>query len=73
MCVCVYVYIVEYYSAIKKSEKNEVLFNNMDGPRGFILSELSDRQRHITYDFTYILNLKITTKNTKQKQTQIWR
>lgn len=55
------------------SEKNEVLFNNIDGPRGLILSEMSDRQRQITYDFTCMLNLKIKTKTTKQKQTEIWR
>ena len=69
----VYIYIVEYYSEIKMSEKNEVLFNNIDGPRGLILSEMSDRQRQITYDFTCMLNLKIKTKTTKQKQTEIWR
>ena len=54
----VYVYIVEYYSEIKMSEKNEVLFNNIDGPRGLILSEMSDRQRNNIW-----LHLHVESKN----------
>ena len=34
----------------------------MDGPRGDMLSEMSDRERHIPYDFIYMWNLNNNIK-----------
>ena len=44
---------MEYYSAIKKSE----ILPCMD-LEGIMLSEISQKERKIPYDFTYIWNLK---------------
>lgn len=41
----------------------------MDCLDSIMLSEMSDRERQMPYDFTYMWNLK--TKQTNQKQTQI--
>ena len=37
----IYRYTMEYYSAIKRT--NNVICSNMDGTRGFILSEVSQK------------------------------
>ena len=52
---------MEYYSAIKKSE----ILPWMD-LEGIMLSEISQKERKIPYDFTYIWNLKNKAKH-KQK------
>ena len=49
---------MEYYSAIKK---NEIMpfAANMDGPGGHhTKSSKSDRERQISYDITYMRDLK---------------
>ena len=53
VCVCVmeyiipYTYIMEYYSAIKKSENNGTC-SNMDGPRDFHAKwSKSDRDKYV--------------------------
>lgn len=33
----------------------------MDGPRGTMLSEISQTKRHIPYDYTFVLNLNNKT------------
>lgn len=60
---CVHVYthththtgIFQYYSAI---EKNLVICNNVGGTEGIMLSEISQRERPIVDNLTYIWNLK---------------
>ena len=55
-----YIYTMEYYSAIKR---NNAICSNMDGPREIItLSEVSQRERQISYDITYMWNLKYEHK-----------
>ena len=40
-------------------EWNLAIYNNMDGPRGYYAKwNMSDRERQIPYDFTYMWNLK---------------
>ena len=51
---------VEYYSAIKKNEILPYAAAWMD-LEGIMLSEISDRERQILYDITYMWNLKNTT------------
>ena len=50
---------MEYYPAIKK-EHNSAICNNMDGPRGYTLSENSQRKKNT------VLHLYMESKNTKQ-------
>ena len=53
-----YIYAMEYYSAIKK-EWNDAICSNMDGPRDYHTKwSKSDRERQISYDITYMWNLK---------------
>ena len=53
-----YMYTVEYYSAIKR-EWNNAIGSNMDGPRNYHIKwSKSDRKRQISYDITYMWNLK---------------
>ena len=53
-----YIYTVKYYSAIKK-EWNNATCSNMDGPRDYhTKGSKSDRERQISYDTTYMWNLK---------------
>ena len=59
------IYIMDYYSAIKKNEILPLATTWMD-VKSIILSEISQRQ--IPYDFTYVWNPK--NKTNKQK-TQI--
>ena len=49
---------MEYYSAIKK-ERNNAICINMDGPRDCHTEwSKSDTERQISYDITYMWNLK---------------
>ena len=57
----VYIYRMEYYSAIKKNEIMPFAATWMI-LEGMMLSEMSDRERQILYDITYIWNLKYKTK-----------
>ena len=51
-------YTMEYYSAIKK-EWNNAICSNTDGPRDYQTKWIkSDRERQISYDITYMWNLK---------------
>ena len=63
---------MEYYSAIKK-EWNNAICSNMDGLRDYHTKwSKSDRERQISYDITYMWNLKEMIQMnlfTKQKQT----
>ena len=53
----VYIYTMEYYSAIKK-EWNNIICRNMDAPRDYHTKwSKSDRERQILYDVTYMWNL----------------
>ena len=56
------VYITEYYSAIKMTKT--CICNNIDEPQGNYIS-MSERERQILYDLTYMWNLK---KQNKTKQ-----
>ena len=56
-----HIYIMEYYSAIKK--KNEIMpfaaaWMDLDH---VMLTEMSDRERQMLYDITYMWKLKNTT------------
>ena len=55
-----YIYTLEYYSAIKKNEILPFAATWMD-LEGIMLSEISQRERQILYDITYMWNLKNTT------------
>ena len=59
ICVCIYIYVCMYIycSAIKKTEIMNSIFSNMGGPRDFILSELSQKEKG-KYHITYMWNLK---------------
>ena len=58
-----YMYTVEYYSAIKKNEIMPFAATWTD-PEIVILSEVkSDREREISYDITYMRNLKRNDTN----------
>ena len=53
-----YIYTMEYYSAIKK-ERNNSICSDMDAPRDCHTEwSTSDRERQISYDITYMWNLK---------------
>ena len=50
----VYIYIIEYYLALKKNERTPSAAKWME-PEVLILSEVkSERERHIPYVITYI-------------------
>ena len=51
-----YIYTTEYYSAIKKNEIMPFAATRMD-LEGMMLSEMSDRERQISYDITNMWNL----------------
>ena len=53
-----YIYTMEYYSAIRK-EWNNATCSNIDGCRDDHTKwSKSDRERQISYDITYMWNLK---------------
>ena len=57
----VYIYTMEYYSAIKKGWNNAI-GSNMDGPRDYHTKwSQSERERQILYDITYMWNLQYGT------------
>ena len=49
--------IIDYYSAIKKNKILQFATTWMD-PECIMLSEISDRERQMVYDFAYMWNLK---------------
>ena len=51
---------MEYYSAIEKNEIMPSAATWMD-PEIIILSEVSEKERQIPYDITYMWNLKYDT------------
>ena len=52
---------MEYYSAIA-IQKNNAICSNMDGPRDYhTKSSKSGREKQISYDITYMWNLKYDT------------
>ena len=54
----VYIYTMEYYSAIEK-EWNITICNQMDGPkRCYAKWNKSDRERQMPEDFTYMCDLE---------------
>ena len=57
VCVCIYMYMAEYYSAIKKNEIKPFAARWMD-LETVILSEVSQRERQISYSTTYMRNRK---------------
>ena len=63
-----------YYSSIKRHDKNFVICKNMDGPWGhYAKLDKWVRERQISYDLTYILNLKKKKKlNLHVKRTDWW-
>ena len=66
-----YIYIMEYYSVIKK-EWNNSICNNIDGPRECHTEcSKSDREGEISYDIPYMWNLKRNDTNelTKHRET----
>ena len=67
--------VVRIYNGIllsHKKEWNNAMWSNMDGPRNYHTKwSKSDRERQISYDITYMWNLKYDTSElTKQKQPQ---
>lgn len=70
MCqyVCVYIHIINYYSATKRSKILLFLTIWMD-VGDIMLSQV--RKRRILYDFTYMQNLKKKKLNEQTKQKQI--
>ena len=55
------VYIVEYYSVIKKTG-NSTICNNMEGSWwSYVEWNKSETERQISYDMTYMRNLKYDT------------
>ena len=52
---------MEYYSAIKKNDMMPFAVTWVD-PEIIILSEVSDRERQILYDITYMWNQKNTNE-----------
>ena len=53
----IYIYTMEYYSAIKKNEIMPFTATRLD-LEIVILSEVSQRERQISYDIAYMWNLK---------------
>ena len=64
----VYIYTMEYHSAIKK---NEILpfATTWMAPEGIMLSEI--RERQISYDFTHMRTLRYKTDEHKRKEVKI--
>ena len=54
-----YIYTMGYYSAIKK--ENDAICSNLVELEIIVLSEMSLRERQISYDITYMYNLKYGT------------
>ena len=57
----VHIYMMKYYLAIKK-EWNNAICSNMDATRDYHTKwSKSERERQISYDITYMWNLKYGT------------
>ena len=69
-----YIHIMEYYSAIKK-ELNNAICSNRNGPRDSRDYHTkwckSDKERQISYDVTYVWNLKQNDTNELIYKTEI--
>ena len=66
-----YIYAMQYYSAMKK-EWNNAICSNMDGPRDCHTEwSKSDREREISYDITYLQNLKRNDTNERIYKTEM--
>ena len=67
-----YIYTMIYYSALKK-EQNNAICSNTNGPRDYHAKwSKSNRERQISYDITYMWNLKKKIQInlfTKQRET----
>ena len=61
-----YIHTMEYYSAIKKNEIMPFAATRMDLEM-IILSEANQTQRQISYDITYMWNLKNNTNESMYK------
>lgn len=62
MIYIIYVYIMDYYWAIKPNEISSFVTTCMD-PEGIMLSEMSEkRERQLLYDSTNMQNLKKQNK-----------
>ena len=69
MCISIYTHTKEWKETHKK-EWNLAICDNMNGPRGYYAKwNKSHRERHILYDFTYMLNLK-NKRNEQTKQNR---
>ena len=70
-----YIYTMKYYSAVRKNEIMTFAVTWMD-LETIILSEVSQMQKDISYDATYMWNLKNMVQMnlfTKQKQSHRYR
>ena len=75
----VYIYTMEYYSAIKKHEIMPFASTCMDGPRDYHTKwSKSERERQIPCDVTYMWNLKYDTNepiyetDSQTQRTELW-
>ena len=72
-----YTYTMEYYSTIKKKQKqNNVIHNNMDGLRDCHTEWGKSDSRQISDDITYMWNIKIMVQInlfTRQKENYRYR
>ena len=66
--VYMYIYTMEYNSAIKKNEIFQFATIWMD-LEGFTLSEISQRKKNTLYDITYTWNLKNKTNEYNKTET----
>ena len=74
-----YIYTMEYYSAIKKNEIMPFAATRMD-LEIIILSEVSQKERQMPYDITYVQNLKYDTNeliyetetDSQTQRTDLW-
>ena len=65
-----HIYTMECYLAIKKNEIIPFATTWME-LEGIMLSEISERERQISYDFTHMRTLKDKTDEHKGRETKI--
>ena len=70
VCVCVCVYTMEYYSAIKKNEILPFATTWME-LEGIMLSEISQSEKDMSYDFTHMRTLRDKADEHKERETKI--
>ena len=63
ICVCVYIYMLNIYSAIKKRMKT---YHLQQHETNKLLGEISQKERQIPYDFPYV---EFKTKQTNKTET----